>query len=37
MAYTVNDVDKAKELLAMGIDTIITDDMTFVYELSTPV
>jgi len=37
MAYTVNDAKKATELLEMGVDTIITDDMTFVRELSTPI
>lgn len=37
MAYTVNDAIKAIELLEMGVDTIITDNMTFVRELSTPV
>jgi glycerophosphoryl diester phosphodiesterase len=34
MAYTVNDANKAIELLEMGVDTIITDDMTFARELS---
>lgn len=34
MAYTVNDADKAIELLAMGVGTIITDNMNFVRELS---
>ncbi len=37
MAYTVNDVDKAIDLLEMGLDTIITDDMTFLRTLSTPI
>lgn len=37
MAYTVNDADRALELLEMGVDTIITDDMTFVRELSTSI
>lgn len=37
MAYTVNDADRAIELLKMGVDTIITDDMTFARELSTSV
>jgi glycerophosphoryl diester phosphodiesterase len=37
MAYTVNDVDKAKDLLEMGLDTIITDDMTFIRTLSAPI
>lgn len=34
MAYTVNDPDRAIELVEMGLDTIITDDMTFVRNLS---
>lgn len=37
MAYTVNDAIKAIELLEMGLDTIITDDMTFARELSSPI
>jgi glycerophosphoryl diester phosphodiesterase len=37
MAYTVNDLDKAKDLLEMGLDTIITDDMTFIRTLSAPI
>ena len=37
MAYTVNDVDKAIDLLEMGLDTIITDDMTFIRTLSAPI
>jgi glycerophosphoryl diester phosphodiesterase len=37
MAYTVNDAKKSTELLEMGVDAIITDDMTFVRELSTPI
>ena len=37
MAYTVNDANKAIELLEMGVDTIITDNMSFVRELSSPV
>jgi glycerophosphoryl diester phosphodiesterase len=35
MAYTVNDSEQAIELLEMGVDTIITDNMNFVSELST--
>lgn len=37
MAYTVNDADQAIELLKMGVDTIITDEMTFARALSTSV
>jgi glycerophosphoryl diester phosphodiesterase len=37
MAYTVNDVEKAIDLLEMGLDTIITDDMTFIRTLSAPI
>ena len=37
MAYTVNDANKAIELLEMGVDTIITDNMSFVRELSSSV
>jgi FtsZ-binding cell division protein ZapB len=37
MAYTVNDAINAIELLEMGVDTIITDNMSFVRELSSPV
>ena len=37
MAYTVNDKCKAIDLFKMGLDTIITDDMTFVRTISTPI